>query len=201
MADKNETLPARRTIHLERWLGRREAFGMIAGRCSAADVECLRQIRNQKLYLDVSLNWQEFCRGPLRSSRKKIDTAIRQLEDHGPQFFHATQVMRITEAEYIAIKEHITEEGVKIDGQVIEWSLDNTERITEAVGKLRAIAAPRPERRATGFDLLFERFDALNAQLEKMPVVIEDRHRRALGDLLLRLSNLAAKRGVVLVQR
>ena len=27
---------------LNRWLGRREAFGLMAGRCSAGDVECMK---------------------------------------------------------------------------------------------------------------------------------------------------------------
>ena len=28
------------------WLGRKQAFSVVAGRCSAADAECLRQIRD-----------------------------------------------------------------------------------------------------------------------------------------------------------
>ncbi|HUI80868.1 MAG TPA: hypothetical protein VLY24_23240 [Bryobacteraceae bacterium] len=31
------------------WLGRKQAFGLMAGKCSAADAECLRNIREQKL--------------------------------------------------------------------------------------------------------------------------------------------------------
>src|SRR5262249_1481842 len=143
-----ETLPATRDTNLDRWLGRREAFGLIAGRCSAADVECLRKIRDNKLFLDVAKNWDEFCRVQLRSSRHRIDTALRQLEEHGPALFHATQMMRLTEAEYVAIEEHMSEEGVKFEGEVIPWGTQNTERLANAIGKLRAIAAPKPERKA-----------------------------------------------------
>jgi hypothetical protein len=30
------------------WLGRKQAFAELAGRCSAADAECLRQVRKAK---------------------------------------------------------------------------------------------------------------------------------------------------------
>src|SRR4051812_32102566 len=71
---KNEIIEDRPTTDkngLERWLGRREAFGIIAGRCSAADIECLREIRNQKLYLESAKNWGEFCQTQLRTSRRR----------------------------------------------------------------------------------------------------------------------------------
>jgi hypothetical protein len=195
-----ETLPTMRDANLDRWLGRREAFGLIAGRCSAADVECLREIREKQLYLKVAKNWDEFCRVQLRSSRHRIDGAIRQLEKYGHPFFHATQMMRITETEYIAIKPHMSEEGVNFEGEVIPWGTQHTERLAEAIGKLRAIAAPKPARTPRGFDQLLERIEALNVFLDKNDP-LDDRQRRALGDALLRLSNHASRRGIVLVQR
>jgi hypothetical protein len=173
----------------------------MAGRCSAADVECLRQIRDNKLYLDVATNWDEFCRVHLRASRRKVDTAIGQLERHGRPFFHATQMLRLTEAEFCAIKHHLSEEGVMLDGEVVAWTPENGPRITEGLGKLRAIAAPRAGTRANGYEALLKRFDALNQQLEKMPLTVDDRLRKSLGDVLERLSYLAERRGVVLVRR
>jgi hypothetical protein len=198
MTDKNEIVPATQKINLERWLGRREAFGMIAGRCSAADAACLREIRNQEVYRGVSPNWDEFCRVHLRSSRKKIDTVIRQVEEHGPQFFHVTQMMRLTEAEYVSLKDHMLQDGLKLDGEIIAWSPENAGRITQEVKKLRAVAAPKKE---GSFETLIQRFDTLNGQLDKAPVMLDDRQRRSLGDVLLRLSNLASRRGVTLIQR
>ena len=50
-------------------------------------------------------------------------------------------------------------------------------------------------------ETLLERFQALNGQLEATPVVLSDSQRAALGEVLLRLSDLASRRGVVLVQR
>ena len=42
-------------------LGQRRAFGMIAGRCSAAQAECLHRIREERVYLKFAPNWAEYC--------------------------------------------------------------------------------------------------------------------------------------------
>jgi hypothetical protein len=199
--DKSVTVPGPNVINLDRWMGRREAFGTIAGRCSATEVLCLREIRNNKLYLDSAKNWDEFCRVQLGGSRKKFDTALRQLEAHGPQFFHATQILHLSEAEYIAFKEHMTEEGLRLDGEVIAWIPENSARLTLAAGKLRANAPSKPAKQPDGFDALIQCFQALNRQLEKWPAVLDDRQRQSLGEVLRKLSYLAERRGIKLVQR
>jgi len=38
------------TFELGQWLGRKQAFGLIAGKTAAADVECLRRIRDGNLF-------------------------------------------------------------------------------------------------------------------------------------------------------
>ena len=200
-SNHKENLPAKTSTSVERWLGRREAFGLIAGRCSAADAACLREIREHKLYLDCAPNWDEFCRVQLRSSRHRIDNVIRQLDNHGPEFFYASQAHRLTEPEYIAIKQHIDSEGVRINGELIPWGEENSERLTDAIRKLRAIAAPKPVKKAPAFESLLERLDAVNADLEKWPGTLDDGQRRALGEGLLRLSSLAERRNVKLIQR
>src|SRR2546421_7000349 len=89
--NEQETLPPASAVspraldlQIDRWMGRRDAFGAIAGRCSAADAECLRQIRDQKLFLDRAPSWDEFCRLHLHAGRKKLDTQIRLLDEFGP---------------------------------------------------------------------------------------------------------------------
>ena len=39
---------AGKALDLGRWLGRRPAFALVAGRCSATDTECLRQARQRE---------------------------------------------------------------------------------------------------------------------------------------------------------
>src|SRR3954451_13027527 len=114
---KQETVPASkdasvsRAFDLGKLLGRREAFGLLAGRCSAAEVESLRRIRDEKLYLESSKNWDEFCTNHLRASRRKVDKHIGLLNEFGPAYFQVAQLTRITADEYRAIAPHVTPDG------------------------------------------------------------------------------------------
>lgn len=65
---------------LNRWLGRREAFGLVAGRCSAADVECMRNIRDGKLYLSRAESWADFCVKDLHMGKSNANRLIGLLE-------------------------------------------------------------------------------------------------------------------------
>ena len=201
MEDKSVSKVAPLEASLERWLGRREAFALVAGRCSAAEVESLREIRDKKLYLESGeTGWDDFCRVHLKTSRRKIDTAIGQLDKYGRAFFHATQALRLTEAEFCAIREHVSEEGAMLEGQLVPWTPENGARITEGLTRLRDTAAPKAKR-STPFEALLKHFEALNQQLEKMPERLEDRQRISLGNVLQKLSFLAERRGVKLIQR
>jgi len=67
---------------LSKWLGRREAFGLVVGRCSAAGVECMRRIRDEKLFLKYAPEWGEFLRKVLsdeQEQRKPSDRVKRRV--------------------------------------------------------------------------------------------------------------------------
>ena len=49
------------TFELGQWLGRRQAFGLVTGKTAAAEVECLRRIRDGNLYRAKGVDWAEFC--------------------------------------------------------------------------------------------------------------------------------------------
>jgi len=123
------------------WLGRKQAFGLMAGKCSAADAECLRNIREQKLYRSLHLNWSQFCRQHAGISRPIADKIIHQLEEFGPAFFQLAGVLRITPEEYRLIAASVTEEGVLSDGERIPITVENGARLTRAVDALRSQAA------------------------------------------------------------
>ena len=42
-------------------LGQHHAFGLMAGRCSAAQAQTLKRLREDKLYLQCDPVWREFC--------------------------------------------------------------------------------------------------------------------------------------------
>ena len=133
-------------LDLGTWLGRKQAFGLMAGKCSAADAECLRNIRDQKLYKSLQVNWNQFCRERVGISRPVVDKIIRQLEEFGPAFFQLSGVMHITPDEYRAIAASVTEDGVLCGGERIPITVENGPRLTRAVDALRSQAAlPAPE--------------------------------------------------------
>src|SRR5215210_2731777 len=72
---------------LGRLLGRREAFNIVAGRCSAADAALLRQMRDEKLYLSQSPDWDDFCSKHLQMRKSNANRIIQLLNEFGPQYF------------------------------------------------------------------------------------------------------------------
>ena len=65
-------------VDLGKWIGRRQAFALVAGRCSAADAGCIRKMRLEKTYLTLERSWERFCRQHLGVSRAWADRIIGQ---------------------------------------------------------------------------------------------------------------------------
>jgi hypothetical protein len=199
--------PEARAFDLARWLGRREAFGTIAGRCSAADVECLRQIRDRKLFKDHAPSWDEFCTKDLHLSRRKVDRDIRYLEKFGPPFFLLAQLTRITPQQYGAIAPHVAADGIHMDGQVVALLESNAERVTAVVQDLcrrlepppvHAVEAAVESKSEPAADSAGEalRICERAAELLEAKPVMDGLHRARLGRSLRRLLNAAARLAV-----
>jgi len=192
--------PAPRDLELGQWLGRREAFGLIAGRCSAADIECLRRIRDEKMYRDRARNWDEFCTEHIGASRRRVDESIRHLEEFGPAFFHAAQLTRITAEEFRAIAPDVSTEGVRLDGEVIAFVPEERRRVAAAIaelGRRSEAAAPPPE---PSFALALKRCGAAASLLEAVSGKLNPLEELELTEMLWRIRNAAAALGVVMVE-
>src|ERR1035438_4459802 len=74
-------------LEIGTWLGRRQAFSLIAGRCSAADAKCLRELRESKKYKLLGLTWEECCKQRAGIGRSTADQIIQNLEEFGPDYF------------------------------------------------------------------------------------------------------------------
>jgi len=171
MEDLKTTSPADDAgeFNLGMILGTRRAFATVAGRCSAADAECLRRIRDQKLYLCRAASWDDFCPQHLGLSRAHANRIIRHLEEFGPDYFEVAQLTRITPEQYRAIAPAIREKNIHVNGQAIALIPENSDRVTAAVAELRQTAPPAPpslspqERMAA----LGRRFGQLTADFEE----------------------------------
>lgn len=135
------------TLEVGKWVGRKQAFALMAGRCSAADAECLRRIRDKKEYRALDLSWAEFCKRHMGIERSTADRIVRQLEEFGPEFFALTQVTRITVDEYRAIAASVHGHCLLHAGEEIAIEVENAPRLAAAIEALRpkkTPAAPRP---------------------------------------------------------
>ncbi|PWT97081.1 MAG: hypothetical protein C5B51_32165 [Terriglobia bacterium] len=181
-------------FNLDRWIGRREAFGLIAGRCSAAEVESLRRIRDERLYRGKTRTWDAFCAQHLGVSRRNVERSIRCLEEFGPAFFHLSQLAHIRPEEYRAIAPHITAEGVRLDGTEIALLPENSGRVSAAVAELlrrKRTAPEKSEPAAPAFAAILKRCEAAAEALETLETV-EPQERLKLATLLWRIRDKAA---------
>jgi len=127
-------------------LGQNHAFGLIAGRCSAAQAEALRRLREQKLYKRCTEKWDDFCPKYLKMSRSEADRTIKLLEEFGPAYFELSQLTRIGPETFRAIAPAIENGVLKHNGEAIELNAENARKIAAAVAEMRsAIPKKSPE--------------------------------------------------------
>jgi hypothetical protein len=166
---------------LSELLGRRRAFSLIAGRCSAADAACLRRLRNERLFKPAYPSWDEFCEARLRMSRAHANRIIRYLDDFGPAFFTLAQLTRITPDEFRGIAHAVTPDAIEIRGETIPLAEENSSRIEAAVAELCAAIPPAPLRlpapAADSFPALEARLAQLLDDLERAIQRPHDRTR------------------------
>ncbi len=84
-------------------LGQNHTFGLLAGRCSAAQAVGIRRLREEKTYKRCCESWDEFCPQYLKISRGEADRIIRLLDEFGQVYFELSQLTRISAATFRAI--------------------------------------------------------------------------------------------------
>lgn len=129
-------------IGLGAWMGRREAFGLMAGRCAAADIECLRRMRDERKYRELNCTWAEFCVQYLKVSRRSVDRLIGHLEEFGPAYFHLTKLTHISLGEYRQIAAAVSEAGLEVNGSVVALLPENSTQLATAITELLERADP-----------------------------------------------------------
>ncbi|HYW46872.1 MAG TPA: hypothetical protein VE959_28655 [Bryobacteraceae bacterium] len=118
-------------------IGRGQAFGMMASRCSAAQAEILRGVRDSGVYKRLGLTWDAFCQEQVGISRQRVDTVIGQLEEFGEVYFALAQIVRISPETYREIAPKIEGETIEIEGEMVPIIPENAARIRNAVSFLR----------------------------------------------------------------
>ena len=125
------------TFELGQWLGRKQAFGLIAGKTAAADVECLRRIRDGNLFRARGVDWADFCQKYAGVTSSYANRLIRQFEEFGPNYFDLSKIVRISAESYRKIAESVSDDGIAFGDENIAISPENSGKIAEAVKALR----------------------------------------------------------------
>jgi len=187
---------------LHQWVGRREAFALVAGRCAAADIESLRRIREQKLYKQYREKWVDFCTLDLHVARRSVDREIGYLNEFGPEFFHVRQMAHLTPQQYRSIAAHVSPEGVRLNGTTVPLLPENSQDVAEAVGELlKQIEPKEPQRPPTKFDSAVKRCQSVTEMLENLEEPPDPRQRMELAEAIAHLRTAAAVLGVVVMDR
>jgi hypothetical protein len=176
-------------------LGQQHAFGLVAGRCSAAQAETLRRIREEKLYVKCAPAWKEFCPKYLGMSGSHADHIIRLLDEFGPKYFAVSQLTRISADVYRAIAPAVQDGVLEYKGETIELAPENARAVRTAVAGLRREAGVK---KAPPAD---DRLGNLNRQFETL---LKDVCAAAPGApdaqaLAQTLSSMVTRLGIVLL--
>ncbi len=131
-------------LEVAKMLGARQAFGLVSGRASAADAAILRQIRDDRRYLALSPNFDEFCARHLHMTRRNADKIVALLNDLGPAYFTLAQLTHITPDEFRALAPAVKDNCLEYGGEAIALVEENAARLSEALEKMREAAPASP---------------------------------------------------------
>ena len=164
------------------WVGRQQAFAVIANKCSAAQALCLKQVRETRLYEKLELTWEEFCKEYAGIGRAYADKLIQQHEEFGEAYFRLSEIARISPETYRQISSQVSEEGLEFDGRKLALIPENAPQIRAAVQTLRvqlkeARDANQPA--SPGITQLLIRMDALLEEVSAMSRRLLDAGQRA----------------------
>jgi hypothetical protein len=183
-------------VRLAQWMGRREAFGLMAGCCSAADIEALRRIRDSKMYLSQSPTWDEFCTHHLRVARRTVNREIAYLRQYGPAFFTIRQLTHITAADYPLIASHVSPQGVRLNGVVVPFDAENGAPLADAVEQLLQRAErEQPSGAIAAFDAILKRCSSVARSLEGHKEALKPDQKNDLASAVAELRRAAASLG------
>jgi hypothetical protein len=128
----------REWIEAGAWVGRQQAFAVIANKCSAAQALCLKQVRESQLFEKLGLSWEEFCKEYAGISRVHADRLIQQHEEFGDAYFRLSELARISPETYRQIAGQVSDEGLEFDGGKLTLTPENAPKIRTAIQTLRA---------------------------------------------------------------
>jgi hypothetical protein len=118
-------------------LGNNQALGLVAGRCSAAQADGLKRLREEEKFKAVAPRWRDFCSRYLHLSGAEADRIIQLWNEFGAGYFEMSQFARISPDVYRAIAPSIRDGALHTNSEVIELNVENSRRLAAAVAEVR----------------------------------------------------------------
>jgi len=127
----------KKLLNIGGWMGRHQAFALVANRCSAADAECLKTIRDGGDYKELGLTWEQFCVQYAGISRVQADQHVHCFEEYGSNYRRMAELMSLTSGTFKLIAGAVSDKGLEYKGEYIPLVPENAARIAAAVKVLR----------------------------------------------------------------
>jgi hypothetical protein len=131
------------------WVGRQQAFAVIASQCRGAQAVSLKHVKQSRWYQHLSLTWEEFCREYAGIGRTRADNVIRRLDEFGESYFRLSEIARISPETYRQIAGRVHGGVIKIDGRQLALTQENALKIRAAIRTLLSKLRPQPNPKAS----------------------------------------------------
>ena len=132
--------PTSEFIDAAAWVGRQQAFAVIASKASAAQAQCLKQVKGDRLFEKLGITWEEFCLSHVGLSRQSADRLIQQYEEFGEAYFKLSELARISPQTFRQIADSVDDETITMNGEEIALVPENAPRIRAGLDALRSQA-------------------------------------------------------------
>jgi len=154
------------------WAGRQQAFAVVVSKCTLAQAECLRQMRETRAYEQYGLTWDEFCPHHAGISRSKADHLIQQVKEFGEDYFRLSALVNISDETYRAVAPLLHGETINLGGEKLALIPENATKIRAAIQSFRE------ELHKTHIETLQQRGNMMDLH-KQLGEIVENFSRRA----------------------
>jgi hypothetical protein len=147
------------------WAGRHQALGMISGKCTAAQAHALKEMRDNRIHDAVGLSWEDFCAQCLHICRATADNIIRRYNELGADYFRLSEICRLSPETFQSVAPRIQGDFVELDGERIEISGENAQKIRAGIRRLREDLDTALDKQPKVLADLFHRIDRLTKDI------------------------------------
>ena len=134
-------MDSEKQFDLGSWTGLQNAFAAVAGSCSAARAQCLKQVRDSGILDSLGLTWDEFCTEHAGISCGHADHLILQYNKFGDAYFRLSEIARVSSKTFQQIAGHVVSDNggdvLEIEGQKLALVPENAAKIRAAIHSLR----------------------------------------------------------------